>query len=216
MEALMDGCFLDEATGVGVNFDSAILTRAGFGDCDFSDIDFSAADLWGSQWVGSSVDNANFELADLRFSVMMNTTMGDSVFSRAKMALAQIAGSSYPDSDFEEADLDFLLLVAGDLGSAKGVDAALLGEVMIGGDVKLPQGISGDPIIIDRRQAYGELKALPILRRVVERPQCCLDEATMSHRVGMAQTVPGDDERDDIVRSAIKGWPRGVKISVSL
>ncbi|MFF3819416.1 pentapeptide repeat-containing protein [Streptomyces bluensis] len=207
VESLLDGCFLDGAQGSDVNFNCAILREAGFGEANLSTVDFSGADLWASKWVGSVINGANFESADLRFSVLINTVFGGATFKGACFSLAQVAGSEYPECEFQGADLRGAIVVAGDLSGANGVEPKLFEQAIIGSEVKLPEVLSGDPLIIERLQAYKEVKAFPILRMGAEVPQCCLDD--LNHDAGLIPSIPDESERDSLVSEIMDSWTQG-------
>ncbi|MGY1436635.1 pentapeptide repeat-containing protein [Streptomyces reniochalinae] len=216
IESLMDGCFLNDAKGSNTNFDSADLSRAWFSGCEFHQADFSGADLWASHWTDSSIHESNFERSDLRFSMIMNSTMGSSFFRSTKWAVARVAGSNYPDSDFQDSNLDWAIIVAGDLSETRGVEASLLQKAMISADVKLPEDLSKDACILRRIKAYDDLAGVPILGDERQVPQCCISDAALSHETGLMQSIPSEAERDSMVREAVKNWPIGIDISVSL
>ncbi|MGW6235226.1 pentapeptide repeat-containing protein [Streptomyces sp. NPDC055094] len=208
IESLMDECFLDAAQGSDVNFNSAVLRRATFGESNLTGIDFSGSDLWASQWTNAVIDGADFSSADLRFSLMMNTTVGGAVFKNANLSMIRAPGTDYPGCEFQGADLDGAVFIAGDLSGANGLAAESLKKALINPEVKLPEGFSGDPLISERIKAYEKTSSIPILRAESEGPQCCLDDSNLSHTVGLMQSIPNENERDALVSEIAEGWLR--------
>ncbi|MFC9297688.1 pentapeptide repeat-containing protein [Streptomyces sp. NPDC057011] len=206
VESLMDGCFLDGCRGIDVNFNCAILRGASFGEVNLTTVDLSGADLWASRRVGSTVLGVKFDSADLRFALFINSTIQRAIFRCATLSLAQVAGTEYPECDFEGANLDGAIFIAGDLSGATLAESKVFEKAMLHPEVKLPDSISSDPLIAERVQAYDQLTSVPMWRIETEKPSCCLGDDTISHDVGLMNTIPDESERDIIISQAMESW----------
>ncbi|MFB6561973.1 pentapeptide repeat-containing protein [Streptomyces sp. NPDC056400] len=204
IESLMDGCFLDECQGLDVNFNCAILRGASFGESNLSMVNLSGADLWASRWIGTTFHGADFDSTDLRFATFINSTLQGSTFKGATLSLTQVVGSDYPECDFQGIDLDGSIFISGDLSEAIIADSKAFENAALNPEVKLPESISSDPLIADRVQAYEQLKSVPIWRIETEKPPCCSDDSTLSHTVGLMNTIPDENERNLIVSQAMQ------------